>query len=368
MNKRVALLFATSGYSGVDRVVANLLPEFGRNKYNFNLLLIRSHGPYLKSVPSNVRIFKLKAGSKRTILPALAWYLWRYHPEALLTANHHLNRAALLARKLTKSRTRIAIRMGMSLTAKGQDMTLSKREALFASMQRWYPEADAVIAPSTGVGEDLVSIAGVSPHKLHVIRNPIVNERLYSLASEPVDHPWLTSPDCPVIVSVGSLEPRKDFSTLIRAFASIRFRQRCRLVILGEGGERGKLLRLAEKFGLKEDVDLPGFKQNPYPYMRNASVFVLSSRREGASAVIVEALACGTPVVSTDCPSGPAETLKDGQLGRLVPVGDYEAMAAAILNTLIDPSQSEALEKAAEEHATAQAAKRYLQAMGLEGV
>ena len=366
MIHRPALLFATSGHSGVDRVVANLLPEFAQSGYSFDLLQLKGHGPYLDSVPGNITVKRLPSGSKRTVLPALAWYLRRIQPRVLLTANHPLNRAALLARRLTGARTRICIRMGMSLSAKGANMKARDRDALFASMRRWYPLADAVIAPSEGVGEDLSSIAGVSQDRVHVIRNPIVTRDFDSLSRERPDHPWLRDADSQVILSVGSLEPRKDFSTLIRAFAAFRAKRPCKLVILGEGRERKGLLRLAKELGVERDVDLPGFMRNPYPYMRTASVFVLSSRREGASAVIVEALACGTPVVSTDCPSGPAETLQNGQVGRLVPVGDPEVMARDIERTLDSPSQPAFLQEAASEHRADLSAKKYLRAMGLE--
>lgn len=361
----VALLFATSGHSGVDRVVANLLPEFAQSSYSFDLLQLKGHGPYLDSVPDNITVNRLPGGSKRAVLPALALFLRRRQPRVLLTANHPLNRAALLARRLAGARTRVCIRMGMSLTAKGAGMKARDRDALFASMRRWYPLADAVIAPSDGVGEDLRNIARVSRDRLHVIRNPIVTRHFDSLSRERPDHPWLSDPDCPVILSVGSLEPRKDFSTLIRAFADIRARQACRLIVLGEGKEREGLLRLAKELGVERDVDLPGFVRNPYPYMRTASVFVLSSRREGASAVLVEALACGTPVVSTDCPSGPAETLQNGRVGSLVPVGDPEAMARAVHQTLKEPPRPGFLREAISEHRAEFAAERYLLAMGI---
>lgn len=366
MGFKAALLFATSGHSGVDRVVANLLPEFTKSAYSYDLLLLKRHGPYLDSVPDNITIKKIPAGSKKTVLPALTWYLLRNQPYTLLTANHQLNRAALLARRLSRSKTRIAIRMGMSLSAKGKTMKPRERKAFFRSMQRWYPQADAVIAPSKGVGEDLVRLAGVPRQRLHVIRNPIVNQHFYNLSQERADHPWLTSLDCPVILSVGSLEPRKDFSTLLRAFSIIRAKRQCRLLILGKGSEKENLLGLARELGVGNDLDLPGFTPNPYPYMRQADVFVLSSKREGASAVIVEALACSTPVVSTDCPSGPAETLQNGKLGRLVPVGNHQEMAKAIADTLDNPPGPELLWQAALEHRTDLVAEKYLHAMGLE--
>ncbi|MEX0732345.1 MAG: glycosyltransferase [Aquisalimonadaceae bacterium] len=366
-HRRQALLFATSGHSGVDRVVANLLPEFGRVNRQFHLLVIRGHGPAIPDdLPDNIKVFRLPVSTKKLVMPALIWYLRRYRPEALLTANHQLNRAALLARRITGVDTRVAIRMGMSVTATGETMKPRARDALFASMRRWYPMADAAVTPSQGVGNDLMSIAGVAPERLHVIPNPIVNARFRELASVPVEHPWYRNQDVPVILGVGSLEPRKDFPTLIRAFARLRRERPCRLIILGEGRDRQMLEAMTRELGVAEDVALPGFDANPYPHMARAAIFVLASRREGASAVIVEALACGTPVVSTDCPSGPAEVLQNGRIGALVAVGDDAAMAAAINDTLRNRPEPELLKNAVRDHDVDVAARHYLRAMGLQ--
>jgi glycosyltransferase involved in cell wall biosynthesis len=202
---------------------------------------------------------------------------------------------------------------------------------------------------------------------LHIIPNPIITDRFPALCREEVSHPWFADDSgLPVVLSVGSLEPRKDFATLIDAFANVRARRRCRLVILGEGREKERLLERARQRTISEDVDLPGFLSNPYPYMKKASVFVLSSHREGSPVAIVEALACGTPVVSTDCPSGPSETLQQGQVGKLVPVGDSRAMAQAIEETLDNPPSRDFLKGAVSEHRADLAAEKYLQAMGIQ--
>ena len=362
---RAALMFSTSGHSGVDRILENLLPEFGNAECDFDLLTIPRHGPYLESTPSNVRRRRLPALGKDTVLPGIAWYLYRYRPNVLLTANHKLNRAALLARGITRVRTRIVIRMGMSVSAKAGEMKPAKRASLKNSMCRWYPSADAVITPSQGVGNDLIQIAGIDRRNLHVIPNPLISSLFYSLAEEPVDHPWFRHSEPPVILSAGSLEARKDYLTLIRAFSRVRKQRRCRLVILGEGRQREELLRLAENLGVQNDVDLPGYDANPYRYMKRSSIFVLSSRREGASAVIVEALACGTPVISTDCPSGPAETLQNGRYGRLVPIGEERPMAEAVVATLDDPPPAHSLREAVSRNRADLSARKYLEAMGM---
>jgi len=365
MNRHVALMFATSGHSGVDRVVSNLLPEFACTDLEFDLLTIPGHGPYLDNIPSNVTHRTIPALNKNTILPALVWYLYRRHPRVIMTANHKLNRTALLARIITGVSTRVVIRMGMSITAKLNDMKPTKGKALQESMRKWYPLADAVVTPSRGVGNDLIQLAGINSDRLHVVPNPIINQKFYSMLDEAVNHPWFNNSRVPVILAVGSLEERKDFSTLIRAFSKVKEKKQCRLLILGEGKQRNKLLELAEELGVDNHVDLPGYDENPYRFMKHASVFVLSSRREGASAVIVEALACGTPVISTDCPSGPAETLQNGEYGKLVPIGDHESMAKAISLTLENPPSTEFLQGAVEQNKTETSARLYLKAMDL---
>lgn len=359
----VALLFATSGHSGVDRVVGNLLPELAEAPATFDLLTIRGHGPHLAIMPDNVHTRVLPAAHRNTILPALVWYLRRHRPRALLTASHRLNRAALLARTLARVPCRITIRMGMSLTAQRPELGQGRSRRLFQSMRFWYPRAEAVIAPSEGVGEDLVRHAGVVRERLHVIPNPIVNSHLHRLAAEPVEDSWLANPGIPVVLGAGSLEPRKDFATLLRAFARVREGRACRLVVLGEGRERARLEALARELGIADDLRLPGHVDNPYPYMARAGAFVLSSRREGSGAVLVEAMACGTPVVSTDCPSGPAETLQNGRVGPLVPVGDPDALAAAVDRVLEEPPTSDALRAAAAPFDATASARRYLAAI-----
>jgi glycosyltransferase involved in cell wall biosynthesis len=194
----------------------------------------------------------------------------------------------------------------------------------------FYPWADKVIGVSQGVADDLVQSVGIPQHLVKVIFNPGITPELRKKAQAPLDHPWFQPGEPPIILAVGSLTPQKDFPTLLKAFADQRQARHVRLLILGEGSERKSLEALAAQLGVEQDVCLPGFVENPYPYMVNASVFVLSSLWEGLPMVLVEALYCGPPIVATDCPSGPREILKNGEFGRLVSVGEPEALAEAI--------------------------------------
>ena len=208
-------------------------------------------------------------------------------------------------------------------------------------MRRGYAAADAVVAVSDGVADDLAALAQLPRGRVRTIHNPVVGPDLARLAAETVEHPWFRAGGPPVVLSVGRLTVQKDHPTLLRAFARLRATRPARLVLLGGAARPERtaewlagLRGLAASLGVAGDVDLPGFVANPYPYMARSALFVLSSAWEGFANVLVEAMACGCPVVSTDCPSGPAEILDRGRYGPLVPVGDAEGLAGAMARVL----------------------------------
>jgi glycosyltransferase involved in cell wall biosynthesis len=214
---------------------------------------------------------------------------------------------------------------------------------------RWaYQHAEGIIAVSSGVADDLALNLAMPRASINVVYNPVVSAELYRLANDSPEHSWLKSGGAPVILGVGRLEPQKDFATLLKAFAMLRQSYDARLIILGEGELRPALESLISSLGLDENVLLPGFVDNPYSYMRCSSLFVLSSVFEGFGNVLVEAMACGTPVVSTNCPSGPAEILEDGRWGQLVPVGDEVALAEAMALALQKMEKPDVETRAAE--------------------
>jgi glycosyltransferase involved in cell wall biosynthesis len=197
-------------------------------------------------------------------------------------------------------------------------------------IRKSYPSADGIIAVSSGVADDLAEATGIPRESIDVIYNPVVTPEVATASREAVDHPWLAPGEPPVVMGIGRLTPKKDFTTLLQAFAEVRREVPARLMILGEGPERAVLEGLVRTLDLAANVALPGFVGNPYAYLARASLFVLSSRWEGLPTVLIEAMFCGAPVVSTDCPSGPREILNGGRYGRLVPVGDLAALAQAI--------------------------------------
>lgn len=363
----LAVFVATSGHSGMDRIIANLLPALAQQGWRIDLLRIDRHGPYLPALPAGVREIRLGTAHVDTSLPALVRYLRRVRPRTLLADKYRVNRVALWASRLARTDTRIVVRIGTTVSR-----DLAQRGGLDPWLQRiWirrlYPRADAVVVPSRGAADDLAALARLPATRITVVPNPVVTPELAALAAADLHHPWFQDGCSPVILAAGELAPRKDFSTLIRAFARVRRRRDVRLVILGEGRKRGALVRLAGELGVADAMDLPGFMANPYPFMARAAVFALTSTLEGFGIVLAEALSLGTPVVATDCPSGPAEILQGGRHGVLVPIGDDAALARALEQALDVPAPRAVLQAAAQPYTVAASAAAYACVLGLAG-
>src|SRR5574337_1077880 len=252
------------------------------------------------------------SGSERrtlTLAAAFADYLRHEQPDVVLSAANHVNDAALWARYITRARTRLVVRASNYLRPPA---IYTRRDAQLFRPQLagcFYSWADAIIAVSDGVADNVARVTGLPRERITTIYNPVVTPELQEKARAALDHPWFAPGSPPVLLAVGRLAAQKDFPTLLRAFARVRAVRKARLIILGEGKERPALEALALELGVASDVDLPGFVLNPFPYMAQASLSVLSSAWEGFGNVVAEAMACGCPVVSTNCPSGPAEIL-----------------------------------------------------------
>lgn len=364
---RLAILVAFSGSGGVERNILNLLPEFSALGVSVDVLaVLRKPVPELLALTSErIRIVDLGVRHTALALPALVRYLRFERPDALLVAKDRAIRMAILARWLSGVAVPLTGQLNTHLSA-----SLAKRSAAARIVRTWpmrwlYPRVDQVIAVSAGVAEDAAQLTGLPLARIPVIRNPVITADLVARSQEPVDHPWVNDQTCPLIVGAGRLTQQKDFATLMRGFALLRRQRECRLLILGEGRQRGELERLGHSLGIAGDLQLTGFVTNPYPYFSRADVFALSSRWEGSGNVLTEAMALGTPVVSTDCPSGPAEMLDNGRWGRLVPVGDAEKLAEALALTLDSPPDAAALRAAVAEYAVSRSACRYLGVLGL---
>lgn len=364
--KKLAVLISFSGEGGVERMVTNLVVEFARQPdLKVDLVLLRDDSRHLRSLPDNINIVRLGVRHSGLSVPAIARYLWRVRPDAMLVAKDRAGRAALLARRLTGVSTRIVIRLGTTLSEAMQHKSALARWLRYWPIRRAYPRVDAIVAVSQGVADDVAEISGLSPERIRVIRNPVITPEFDLQAAEPVTHDWFASGQPPVVLGVGRLTRQKDFVTLIRAFAQVRRQRPLRLIILGEGRDREALSQLAADEGVAADVAMPGFQANPYAWLAHASLFVLSSRWEGSPNALTEAMAVGVPVVSTDCRSGPRELLDGGRHAPLVPVGDVDALAAAMIKVLDAPPDPQTLQSAVAEYRSEISARRYMDVLGL---
>jgi glycosyltransferase involved in cell wall biosynthesis len=229
-----------------------------------------------------------------------------------------------------------------------------------------YRLADTIIAVSEGVREQLICISPSCERKTRVLPTPVLTDELRVLAEGQIDHPWFDDSSIPVVVSAGRLKPHKGMLDLIRAFRRVRDSTKTRLLILGEGPDRSRLESEIVRLDLKDEVSLPGFSPNPFPFMKRAAVFVLASHYEGLPNVLIQALGLGTPVVATDCKSGPAEILEGGRWGTLVSLGSVDGLADAIRESLTLPRPIEAQKNVWSRFGAEQAAQAYLAAAGLD--
>ncbi len=363
--RRLAVLTSFSGQGGVEKMIVNLLSAMAERGQPVDLLAVRAGDIPRGRLPDTVRLVDLGVRHTGTALIPLVRYLKGQDPAALLCAKDRAIRIGVMARLISGARCRLLGRLGTNLSAALQSRGPAERWLRQFPMRRLYPLADGVVAVSEGVAEDTARTTGIPRERIGVIRNPVISARLHRLADAVVDHPWFAPGQPPVVLGAGRVTRQKGFPVLLRAFARVRRERNCRLLILGEGRERGPLLTLAAELGIGDDVDLPGFVVNPYGFMKRAAVFVLSSAWEGSPNVLTEALALGRPVVSTDCPSGPSELLAAGRFGSLVAVGDDEAMGAAISGILDGRVSFDDPVVAVRDYHADVSARRYLEALGL---
>lgn len=348
MNQHIAIYLPSLHGGGAERIMVTLANAFAERGFKTDLVLAKAAGPYLKDISKKVQIVDLNAERVATSLPKLVRYLRTERPDAMLSALNYANVIALFAKRLSGVRTRLVVSERAALSSSLSHAKL-RRSRWIAHLMSWtYPWADGVIAISDGVADDLAVTIGLTRNRINTVYNPVDLVAVRQRAEEDINHPWFAPGEPPIILGMGRLTAQKDFPTLIRSFAQIQEIRPARLVILGEGDLRPQLQKLITELGLSEVVAMPGFCGNPFTWMRQSAVFVFSSAWEGFGNVLVEAMACGTPVISTDCPSGPAEILEMGKWGRLIPVGDINAMANAIMKTLNDSEHPNVESRAAE--------------------
>ncbi|MEI6414741.1 MAG: glycosyltransferase [Pseudomonadota bacterium] len=363
--RHLGIYIPTFGDGGVERMLVYTARGLSELGVRVDFLVDDPTAPYLGFLPPAVRVMSVPEGG-RARLAHLIDYLRQENPVVLMSAKGPDDRLALAARRRAGVATRLFFRPG-TLVAERLRARRSNplRRWWVAREMRWmYGEVDGVIAVSQGVALDIAGIAAIPAAKIRVVKNPTLLPELPALAAEPLDDPWFQPGAPPVVLGVGGLRRHKDFATLLRAFAGVRHHRPARLVILGEGRQREELKILGGQLGIADDLRLPGFVANPYPYLARSAVFALTSLSEGSPNVLVEALALGTPVVATDCPTGPREITQNGRFGTLVPIGDATALTEALLQTLDHPPDPAGLRQAVEDYTLERSARGYHEALG----
>jgi glycosyltransferase involved in cell wall biosynthesis len=365
--ERLAVFVATSGHSGVDRVMRSLLPSIASRGVKVDLLKVRNHGPEIVSRHRNLRILDLGTSHSGSSLVPLIRYLRESRPAVLLSDKDRVNQVAILARAAAGVPTRNIVRIGTTVSINLRARKPFNRAITYLSMRYLYRRADKIILPSTGAVDDFLAVTKQPPDRVVAVPSPVLTPELLEKADKQPEHPWLREKQVPVVVGIGELSGRKNYSLLIRAFALVRKHRQVRLIIFGEGRKRPALESLIREMNLSADVHLPGFTSNPYSELARADLYVHASRFEGSPVALMEAVSLGIPSVSTDCPSGPREILGDGQFGLLVKIDDPEEMAGAMIRLLDEPPDPGHVRLASQPFSIERSTDAYMKAMGFMG-
>lgn len=358
--KKIALYIPSMNGGGAERVMLTLANELSEKGLLVDLVLNRKVGVYIKNISPKVNIINLNVSRSINSLLPFSKYIKKEKPDAIISAMNYVNVVAVAAKILSCFKTKTIVVEHSNFSASTHSMNIAFK-FIFKLLMRWtYNRADNIVAVSNGVAEDLSNQIKIDRSRINTIYNPVVTFEMLSRENYDMPHPWFKKDEPPVLIAVGRLSQEKDFKTLIYAFSNVREKLDCRLIILGEGSERSNLEDLIEELKLEDIIQLPGFVDNPHAWISHSNLFILSSFYEGFGNVLVEAMACGIPVISTNCPSGPSEILEDGKWGELVPVGNVELLSEAIIKTLMS-SKKEGLKERASFFSVESSIDKYLE-------
>jgi len=338
--RHVVIYIPDFSAGGAERVAINLAEALPANDLRVTLLVNRRTGPLSASVPPSVRLVSLEASRTLAALPGLVRFLRRERPDVVIASLSFNNVIAIWANRLALRPSRIVASVHSALSQDIRDSLKHRLVPILYAVS--LPMADHIVTVSQGVANDLAAFLRCRLVATPVY-NPIVTPRLIEQSKAPLDHPWFAGGGVPLILGVGRLVPQKNFALLIDAFAYLRRLRPARLAILGDGPLRQVLAARIEALGLHGQAALLPFDPNPWRYMARAAMVAMSSSTEGFGNVLVEALATGVPVVSTDCPGGPAEILGNGRWGVLVPSATPQTFAEAMIRTLDHPISADVL-------------------------
>lgn len=331
---------------GAERVMLNLAKGMLEAGRSVTLILVNAEGDYLQQIPPAATVINLGRPNVFRAVPDMISYLRRNPGVTVLSALPHVNVALLLAKLISRAPARVVVSEHNHISWKSRGRKNLRQRITYFLVPLLYRLAHRVIAVSQGVGQDIKAFAHLPKGRVICIYNPSYSRRILQQSREPPDHPWFGDGGPDIILAAGRLHKQKAYDVMLRAVAIVRRSKDVRLLVLGEGEERAALQALALELGIEGAVSFAGFAANPYAMMARARMFVMSSAWEGLPTVLIEALACNLPIVSTDCPSGPREILDGGRYGRLVPVGDPIALAEAIGQCLEEPRKSDGRSRA----------------------
>lgn len=358
----VAIYLHDLSGGGVERQSLIIAEEFRREGVDVTLVLHSLRGQLREQVPAGLRVVNLNGRRTLDDIPRLARFLRRCQPDILLTNLDLNNIAALMAKAFSFSPTKVVICQHNPIAGN----FVACQGGLYRLVGKAYhalsPLVSQAVAVSSGVAQELRTLAGLPADRVTTINNPVVGPDFEFRAQEDLRHPWFGQPSQPVFVTAGRLVALKDHATMIEALALHRRNHDSRLIVLGVGPLEDDLKALAAAHGLADVVDFVGFHKNTLPFFRQADAFLLSSLCEGFGNVLIEAMGCGTPVISTDCDYGPAEILDNGRYGLLVAPRSAQAMAAAMdqVSTLRQRFPADLLKERANMFSYATCASRYM--------
>ena len=363
--KRVALLLSSLQGRGVQRVRLTLAQAFLDRGHEVDLVVANPVGAMAPAIPDGVTVHRLEAPRLASAIPKMVRYFRTRGPDAVLSAEDHVNIVAIVARKLSGVHFRLATSVHVTPIFSASKPILSRAHWMRYAVRLLYPLSDQVITVSHDVARDIETVCGFPADKVMVIHNPVDVATTRARAAISPDHPWLTDKEIPVVIGVGALSAMKNFSVLVDAVVEVCRTRPIRLILLGEGPKREELERQIALHGAGDYIQLAGFIANPGAFMMRADVLGLTSTTEAFGNVIIEALACGCPVVSVDCSGGPSEILDNGRFGELVPSYAPAAIAAAICRTLDAPQDPARLVDRAMDFDISVVVERYARVLGL---
>jgi glycosyltransferase involved in cell wall biosynthesis len=387
--EKLTFVLKSLNYGGIERLAFNFLKFISqRQDLSIDLVVAWGQGIYEKEIPDNIRIIDLKIQLENRIksyiklTDKLTKYFAEENPNYIFSYLPIANICSAIAWSFNRQKSKIVLieqtllfndlvrlqKQGNSVETrpiKGDRKNSFFSITLPLAMKFWYPQVTAVVCDSVGLARGIETGLNFKRGLIKTIYNPVIDERVTLSLERPFSHPWLTTQEVPIFIAVGRFAPQKDHFTLIKAFAQFRKQHPAKLILLGDGELRPQIQKLVDRLNLSADVSLPGFVENPYPYLKRANTLVLSSLWEGLPTVLIEALASGCQVVSTNCQYGPDEILENGKYGWLVPIQNPSALCNAMKQSLDFPIHPTRLKERSSYFTVERSARQYLQLVGL---